>query len=976
MRERPGRVLLVGRDDDLAVLARWVTEAREGAVLGLLGGDAGMGKSRVVSEHVARAGAGGAQVLVGGCLDLSAGAVPFAPFVEAFGNVDSTDLPAGALGGPELGLLVPWLAPERATDWPREVGRAAGVDSPLQQTRLFVGVRRVLEGLARNRPTALVLEDLHWADPSTRDLLAYLAKTTEQPGLLIVGTYRGDDLHRRHPFRALLAELVRWPRVRHHVLEPLTESAVRELTAELIGPAPSRVVDRLTARAGGNPFAVEVLAAAHQAGVTGLPAEIGDVLVSRLSDLSDSVMDLLRALAVVGRPASQELLTVLAGSTEEDVEAGLATAIEAQQVIVDDDDRYAFRHALLAEAVHGTTLPGQRRRLHRRLAEILSENPTHGVRSGSKVELASHWMAANDPAHGLPAAVEAIDEATAMRAYPQVVEFAEHALEMWHDVEDPEVSTGQSQMDLLRLAAEAAYDVGDFQKAERFVIAALDLVDERTEPVLAGRLTERVGRFRWVSGQPAERTEQAYRRAVELIPAVPATSDRAQVLASLGQFMMLRLRLDEAVDWCQQAIQMARAAGDEIVEGHAASSLGAALVELGDLGGLAYGRRALDVADRIGDLDELGRAYVNATLSLLEASEWSEAIRLGYEGLRRNDVLCLSDSYESALSENLARALLARGRFEEARSCVRAARYAASHVTQIWMTLLRAELELLAGDHAAADRELSAATSLGASDDPLSFQHHLATSAALAAAQGNWPEVDAVAHQGLAIGHGQTTDMRRIQVGVALARVLDDVPPSSERAELGQSLLDMAVAAAERIRDRMGDRVLPAVPVVLMELRRRQADLRGDPGEASWEDVASAWQRDGHRVHELRARITAVEHELESGDRARAEAAWAEARSLAESMDVPALADRLAGLGRRGRLATERSDGAEPYDLTSRELEVLALVADGRTNPQIGEMLFISEKTASVHVSNILRKLAVSNRGEAAALALRKGLAG
>ncbi len=977
MRERPGRLPLVGRDDDLAVFARWVAEARDGAILGLLGGDAGMGKSRLVGEHVARSAAGGdALVLVGGCLDLSAGGVPFAAFTEAFGSLRRTDLPATAVGGPELAMLVPGLVPELAPGWPPEPAAPTSVESPFQQTRLFVGVRRLLEGVAENRPVVLVLEDLHWADASTRDLLAYLVKTTEQPGVLVVGTYRGDDLHRRHPFRALLAELVRWPRVRHHVLEPLAESSARELAAELMGPAPSRVVDRLVARSGGNPFAVEVLAAAHQAGATGLPAEIGDVLVTHLSDLSDPVMDLLRALAVVGRPTSPELLTALAGSSEEEVEAAMSAAIEAQQVIVDADDRYAFRHALLAEAVHGTTLPGQRRRLHRRLAEILSQHPNHGVRGGAKVELASHWRAAGDPVRGLAAAMEAIDEATAMHAYPEVVEFAEHALELWPDVDDPETLTGQSRIGLLRLAAEAAYFGGDFHKAERFVTAALALVDEKTDPVLAGRLTERVGRFRWVSGQPAERTEQAYRRAVELIPAVPATSDRAQVLASLGQFMMLRLRLDEAVDWCQQAIEMARDIGDERVEAHAASSLGAALSELGDLAGLEYGRRALGIADRIGDVDEVGRTYVNLTVSLLDASQWSEAIRLGYEGLQRNDVYCLSDSYECALSENLARALLARGRFDEARSCARAARYAASHVTQIWMALLRAELDLLAGELDVAQRELSTATSLGAQDDPLSFQYHLAVTAALAAAQGDWAGVDAVVREGLAIVHGETTDTRRTQVGLALARALDGIPPNRERIELCRSLIETATAAAERIRDRMGDRVVPAVPAVLVELRRRQADLRGDVDNASWDDVAEAWKREGNRIHELRARIVAVERALASGHRARAEAAWAEARSLSDEMDVPALAERLAGVGRRGRLTVARSDGSDPYALTARELEVLALVAQGRTNPQIGEMLFISEKTASVHVSNILRKLSVSNRGEAAALALRKGLAG
>ena len=399
VREQPGRLPLIGRDDDLAALTGWLTEARDGAILGLLGGDAGMGKSRLVGELVGRSTANGALVLAGGCLDLSAGGVPFAPFTEAFGSLRPTDLKA-AVGSPELTLLVPELMGDR----PTETLAPANVEAPFQQTRLFVSVRRLLESLAAARPVVLVLEDLHWADASTRDLLAYLVKTAEQPGLLVLGTYRGDDLHRRHPFRPLLAELVRLPQARHHSLGPLADSSARELAAELIGPAPSRVVDALVARSGGNPFAVEVLAAAHQAGVTRLPTEIGDVLLSRLGGLPEPVIDLLRALAVAGRPVSHELLTALAELAEPDVEAALSTAIEAQQVIVDAEDRYAFRHALLAEAVHGTTLPGQRRRLHRRLGEILAEHPQLGVRGGPEggagVALAGRWRFCPWPPRG------------------------------------------------------------------------------------------------------------------------------------------------------------------------------------------------------------------------------------------------------------------------------------------------------------------------------------------------------------------------------------------------------------------------------------------------------------------------------------------------------------------------------------------------------------------------------------------------
>ena len=972
VREWSGIVSLIGRDDDLAILGGWAAEARGRAIVGLLGGDAGMGKSRLVAEHVVRAAADGALVLTGGCLEFSGGGLPYAPFAEAFRSLRPNELPAFAADIPELGMLVPELSALR----PPEAALPPGPDPMLQQGRLLVGVRALIERLADTRPVELVLEDLHWADASTRDLLTYLVNTVEQPGLLILGTYRSDELHRRHPFRPMLAELVRSARVRHHVLEPLTDPSTRNLAAELIGPAPSHVLDNVAARSGGNPFAVEVLAAAHKAGVTGLPAALGDVLMSRLGSLPEPVLDVLRAMAVVGRPVSQELLVALTGAPEDAVEAALSASIDAQQVVVDATDRYAFRHALLAEAVHGSTLPGQRRRLHRRFAEILEEYPGHTLGGGPKVELASHWLRSGDASRGLVAAVQAVDEAAAMHSYAQAVELAEQALELWPDVDDPEGVTGQTRVGLMRQGAEAAYLAGDFTHAERLVSAALELVDEAVDPVLAGRLTERVGRFRWAGGQPAERTEEAYRRAVQLIPPAPASTDRAQVLASLGQYLMLRLRLDEAVDVCRQALAMAREAGDELVEAHTMNSLGAALIELGDLTGVTHGRHALDVAQRLGQVDELARAYVNLVLSLGYASDWTEAIRTGYEGLQLARDYYFSDSYVGGVSENLGRALLARGRFQEARSCIRAVRQTGSGPTQVWVHLLRSELELLGGDPSAAQRELSAARALGAAEEPLSFNHYVAISAAVAAAEGNWRDVFAVVRDGLQIVHGETTDIRRVQVAVELARVLDDVPPGDDRTELLEALLQVANTAAERIRKRVGKRVIPFVPVVTQEIGRRLGDLSGDPGEPSWEDVAVAWQHDGNRIREMRARIKAVERALEEGNRDRAEAAWTDARSLADTMDVPALAERLAAVGRRGRLTVARLDGGDQYGLTPRELEVLELLALGRTNPQIGKILFISEKTASVHVSNILRKLAVANRGEAAGLAIRKGLVG
>jgi predicted ATPase len=362
----------VGRSQELAGLRQLLARAAAGTpLLVLLGGEAGVGKTRLVEQFAAAAQEQGARVLGGGCVPLGEEGLPFAPVTEALrGLADQLD-PAelAAVAGPagaDLARLLPDLA------WGREavVGPAvAGAG----QGRLFELLVGVVQRLAASAPLLWVLEDLHWADRSTRDLLAYLATALRSGRVLLVLTFRSDELDRRHPLRRLLGELGRNRRVVRLELPRFSRAELTQQVAGLLGADPSaRLVDDLYARSGGNPFfAEELVLAGGDPGV--LPPNLQEVLLARVVRLGDRTQQLLRVAAAAGPGVTQPLLAAVAGLDDQQLLAGLREAVD-QQLLVPDPaggEGYVFRHALVAEAVHAELLAGERVRLHTALAAAL-----------------------------------------------------------------------------------------------------------------------------------------------------------------------------------------------------------------------------------------------------------------------------------------------------------------------------------------------------------------------------------------------------------------------------------------------------------------------------------------------------------------------------------------------------------------------------------------------------------------------------
>src|SRR6266508_1864620 len=370
--EMGGRVAsptLVGRVDELRILKAARSRAANGepAVV-LLGGEAGVGKTRLVTELAARCGADGTRVLSGGCVPVSAGGLPFTPIMEVLRVLLAELGPGGVreLAGPSWPELA-WLLPALGKP------QTAGPPSQAAQARLFEVLLGLLGRLGEQAPLVLVLEDLHWADRSTRDLLAFLVRNLRREQVLLVASYRSDEpgQGRLGPY---LAELDRGGPVQRLELQRFDRAeTIAQLTA-ILGAVPSNdLVDAVFARSEGNPFFTEELLAAVRAGSGELPATVRDLLRGRVEALP--------------APAAHQLLVSRPG-----------------------EDGYEVRHALLREVIEADLLPGERARLHAGYAHALTGRPELAAGDSPAVaaaELAAHWDAAGEPARALPARVQA-----------------------------------------------------------------------------------------------------------------------------------------------------------------------------------------------------------------------------------------------------------------------------------------------------------------------------------------------------------------------------------------------------------------------------------------------------------------------------------------------------------------------------------------------------------------------------------------
>ena len=993
--DMPGRVtspLFVGRRDELAVVEAALEHAVSGDPVHLLvAGEAGIGKTRLVAEATRLARSRGFTVLHGAAISVGEQGLPFGPIVDALRGLVQD------VGAAEARGLAGRAAPDLARLLPA-FGSATGetaTEARWAQTRLFEALLGFLARLATRAPVLLVVEDLHWADTATRDAVTFLVGGLRTVPVTVLGTYRTDELHRRHPLLPWLAELDRRAQVQRVLLERFERAAVAEMLESILGrPAPAGIVDEVFERSDGNPFFAEELLAASDDGRVArrLSGTLTEILLARVARVPEPAGDLLSAVAVAGRSIDHELLARIAGLPEPRLLEGLHAAVAAHLLVVETtarSDRYAFRHALVQEAVYDQLLPGERRALHRAIAGAL-EAGRGGADddqrdAGLLAELAHHWTLAREDERAFTTSLRAADASLASFAFDAAVAAYETVFDLWDRVADPVGSSGLDLIELHRRTGLAAYLAGDDLRGVAHRREAVRAVDAKADPRRAGLLMEQLARSLYVTGEIAGSLD-SYRAAVATIPPEPPSSERARVVSGLGQILMLLDRYDESRSLCEEAVAMARAVGDVVQEGHARNSLGFDLVILGECeAGLDELRAALAIAVEAGIADDVGRAYVNLCESLDNCGRTPEALEASIEGIRVATELGVGFSYGTYIRLGAVAIAYAAGRWDEAGVLLEEAlSHQPSGRGAIAYRLPRI-LPLLVGrgDWPAADAALEAAEALADQGHGAQFIGPVhAADAERLLWRGDPRAALTTVERGLALleGTGDRLETARLcRVGAWAAADLHEQSRAARDRE--------GVAAALRSLAVLDERLCLVTantgatsPRFAAERATFDAELARateSPSAVAWRLAGDAWDAVDRPYLAACARWREGEAALATGDPVGASTALRHGSTIAGRLGALPLADAIGSLARRARISLDESQPVpesgegDPFGLTPREHDVLTLVAEGRTNRQIATELFISESTAGVHVSNILGKLGVASRTEAAAMAIR-----
>ncbi|WP_165978401.1 ATP-binding protein [Actinomadura darangshiensis] len=905
--------VFAGRAAELEALREAHARARAGeAAAVLVGGEAGGGKTRLLTEFTRDL-----RTLTGGCLDLGAASLPYAPFSAILRRLGrdavASLMPAAAL--PELARLMPGLT-----------AAAPPPDDGTGRLRLFEHVLTLAERLGAAEPVTLVVEDAHWADRSTRDLLSFLLRNPPRAGVLAVVTFRPEEPDTRPWF----AGLARLPHVVRLDLPPLTPAEVADQVRGILGTADPALVRDVHARGGGNPLFVEALLA--HPGET-VPGSLRDLVLDRVHRLPESTRAALRTASAAGDRAGHALLAAVTGLPDAELSEALRPAV-GHGLLVADGDGYAFRHALIRDAVHEDLLPGERAAVHRRYAETIGRSPE--LSDAPSSALAVHWQGCGDHARALVAAWRAAGEREAATAYAEQLGLLENVLGLWDRVPDAANLAGCTRHDVLLAAAQAADASGDPERGTPLVQRLLDETDRARDPAAAAWILSYRAVMRGYQGREDELDDL---REAERLAAGPAPV-RAGILARLSARLLVYGEAEEGERLGREGLELADALGLGPVRPGLEFTVAAAAArdgdgDLGPLEGLR--RRDLDAWIHVRVLNTLAHCRLNG-------GDAAEALALADEGLAVAERSGLAHSSGLAPAVNRVEALFRLGRWDEAAGDLRR-RLDHHHGPGVRVQLMIWRIALLAAR----------------GDGPRPEPEALAVPLDAGFPQTALPLAQMIAEWRLA-------EDDRPAARAALDAVLRHPRLTVQPCHLWPLLETAARAGGPRLPEIAGLAArLPAVTPVAVAHKAAVTALTGGP--AGWGEVIGTWEDLGLPYPLACALFDGACADLAAGDRAAAAARFDRAAGVAARLGAAPLARRISERARRAGLA-----GPAGGPLTARESEVMRLLARGRSNREIAEELVISPKTASVHVSNILAKFGVSSRGEAVASARDRGL--
>jgi DNA-binding CsgD family transcriptional regulator/tetratricopeptide (TPR) repeat protein len=958
---------IVGRDAELEVLLRAATGPDESRMV-LLSGDAGVGKTRLLTEALDRLTQDGWRSLVGHCLDFGETSMPYLPFAEMLGQVDEV---APELAQRELHPALARLRHRAPAEDPSE---------GLARAEVFEAMYALVEDLAALAPVVLVIEDAHWADASTRDLISFLLSRRLQGRCLCVVTFRSDEMHRRHPLRQRSAEWVRLPGVERLQLDPLPAGAVRGMVEQIIGRRGQPLgeqydddIERIVQRSQGNAFYVEELVSAFLGGGWTLPEDLADLLLVRLDRLDESSRDVVRVAAAAGQRVPHDLLARVAPVTEAQLEVALRVAIDASVLVRTGESEYAFRHALLGEAVYDDLLPGERMRLHMAYAEAVRE-----LRGPSGVaDLARHALASHDLPVALQASVDAGDQALSSGGPDEAARHYTKALEIYAraagQLEDP-----PDEAELVACTVDALCGSGRPETALALIESHLRRLPADAPPTARARML--LAQIEALRSTETEATPSLISEEALALVGPEPTHLRARILAMHAQAMIWDGRFGEARRWADEAIELA----DQLELPRLAADVGVTLTWLSqhlDLGEASRAelKRIITEAQGRGDALSEMRGYLRLGGLEYDYGELAEAERNYLEAGRLAREMGRPWTIQGIAGRMLG-AVMAymRGNWDDVLRI-------ADYTDEDPPPTARAMLDAVTFSVAAGRGEVAALSEFPALRERW-HREGLITVVGGAAAM----ELQSL-RDGAAAVVATYDDICRVLTPLwgdtfgalvrlatlAVAALADEAPrtPTGGREQVRETAARL-VADAERVlalreederpfqvEGRAWEARLRAEQLRLEWLLGASVDLAQLVGR--WRLTADLFAELGHRYEEARARTRLALVLRAAGD---GEASQVEAEAARE------VAARLHAAPLLEELGSVRSAAADAGALTPREREILALVAAGRSNGEIGQQLFISAKTVSVHVSNVMAKLGAGSRTEASALARRAGL--
>jgi DNA-binding CsgD family transcriptional regulator len=953
--------VFVGRATELAVLDRAFSTAADGtAGTVLVGADAGGGKSRLVSEFAARV-ADRALALTGGCVELGAAGLPYAPFtamlralVRSRGAAEVASLLPRADFG-ELAVLLP------------ELGAVpSGGDPATTRARLFEMILLLFEALASQQPLVLVVEDAQWADGSTCDLAGFLVRNLRQAAVLLVITFRPAG-QEHGALRSLLARLSRMDGVMRVELARLTRAEVAAQLDGILGrPAGPVLANAVYQRGGGNPLYTEALVSPDGTLAAEIPWSVRDLVVAAVQALPERSQQVLRIAAVGGERVGHALLAAVTGLDDAALTAALRPAV-AGRLLVDDPDGYAFRHQLFREIVLADLLPGERSTAHRRFAVALAADPAASKDGTVAVQLALHWLGAHDDERALAAAWRAATDAGTAGAYARRLRMLEQVLLLWESAPEAVSQLGTGHVAVLELAADAARWAGEPERGLALAEAALArLREDGNAEAVAAALLRRAGLRRELLA-PGQLDDL---RAAERLAPGP-TPVRARVIAQLCWALRREDLHAEAGQYAMDLAALAAQLGDEEREVEAELLRAAIGAQQGaDTADELVVARARAASLGLGQLELW--AYLTESHVLEGLGRHQDAIKLGRDGLARARQLGFDRQIAAPIAGNLADSLTSAGRWDEALEVLEEIlALDLPSLGRVHALLGRGQIAVARGDTETGASAVGELRSLPGEGVDLEAQY------ALPLAQ---LEIDRQ------LAAGELTAALVVAAGLPFPDPPAEPDPryswalltAAMRACAEASTLSLAAGTPDPLRVRDGLELRAAKLARRTALHRAYAAMfsaeaaraHGQQDAGRWDAAHAAWERLGQPYPAAYALLQAA-LAVPEGDAA---GRLRKAAELARQVGARPLTERIARQARRARVdlsVAGRPQAPSRFGLTERELEVLRLVADGRTNRDIARELFISPKTASVHVSNILGKLGVATRTEAAALTHR-----